>query len=202
MATLFPIALQPNRADVRIAALEQRVLRMTVPTNNQYVAPAAAVPAWRLNLSFVLQSRAEIAALRDWFDTVYGRWKALWVPTFRNDVTLAVSAAATDTAVTIVAMGYTDTYSAVEARRHLAFIQPDGTTTHRRVTAAVDNLDGTETLTLSSALGTAWAAGAGLVSFLLYARLDDDVLRLTRHHGDAAEADLAFLELPQETPES
>lgn len=199
-AAIFPATLRPDGANTRPAALSQRVARLIAPTSNQYVAQLATVPALVVTLHFALQSRGEVTALRDWFDTVAGRCHALWLPTFRADLTLATDAASTSTTVNIVALGYTDTYSTIEARRHLAFLKPDGTALQRRVESAVNNGDGTETLTLSSALGVTWPVGYGLISFLLYARLDDDTLRLTRYHGAAAEADLAFLELPQETP--
>jgi hypothetical protein len=70
--------------------------------------------------------------------------------------------------------------------------------TRRRVTNAVDNGDGTETLTLSAAVGVDLPLGSGLVSFALYCRLAADPLELTWAAPALCDARLAVVALPNE----
>jgi hypothetical protein len=139
-----------------------------------------------------LESRAEIAELIEWFHGLRGRLRSFWMPTFQQDFEV-LSGLGTSTLV-IKHCGYADRLFGDYARRHLICFTPDGTGTALDVLNAVDNGDGTESLTLT---GNA-PSTTQLVSYLLYGRLEDDALRVKWYNTEQAECAIGFLELPQE----
>lgn len=159
-----------------------------------------AAPAVTFPHRLFLDSQALIADLWDWYDDRAGRLNPCWVPTFQADLIPTGAIASGDTSLTVSYCGYTVYQFPDESRKHLALIQPDGTVVHRRVTASVDNGDGTETLTLDDAAGADLAAGYGLVSFMRYCRLAEDVLEVPYTRQGFAEVTLQFREIPAETP--
>ena len=125
---------------------------------------------------------------------------ASWPPTWRRDFTLTATAASDATDLIVEDTGYVETQFPDESRRHLAVIISGGgarTVYARRITDAVDNADGTETLTLESALGVAVDQYA-VLSFLVLARLDADDIPIEWFHLGAAEASVRFVEIPRE----
>jgi hypothetical protein len=130
-----------------------------------------------------------------------GKYAPLWVPTWRQDLLLADAIAADATALVVRATGYTALHFPSEARRHLVAIVAGGgaiTLYPRRVTEAVDNEDGTETLTIEEPFGVALDADA-MLSFLVLARLaDDEVTIQWELPSGVAEAQTRFVELPRQ----
>jgi hypothetical protein len=188
--------LDPNRRETPSDTLSRSVVRHASPTADFADFVQGATPiGGRKEVLLTLDSRAQIAALVAWFHGVRGAYRAFWWPTWHADL-VPIGEIAGDT-LTIVWMGYTARLFEFEARRHLAFIPYAGDVQHRRVLAAVDNEDGTETLTLSS-------APTGLISyvaFLLYVRGSDE-LELAYESPEVAEARLTMTELPRQVPEA
>lgn len=202
MPSVFTVVTQPNRIEPPVFQLAQSSSLVSARTNSLAMEQRADVPRVTLPYRLFLPDRATLAALDSWFDTVKGRFTSFWIPTYVADLPLTASLGASDTTFTITDIGYTERYFPHEARRHLAFIAPDGTITHRRVTDAVDNGDGTETLTIASSLGAAFPLGAGLLCFLLLVRLTSDEITVTRSAAAFGECVLECLELPPEVPAS
>ena len=147
-------------------------------------------------------SHAEVAALRQFVDDCKGRLEAFWLPTLVYDLTWA-NAPGTGSTLTIHSIGYSaGLFPGSGARRHLSFRQRFGTVRmYRMVTAAVDNGDGTETLTLDSPLDTAVTdPGDWIISFLRLCRMEDDQITIDWQGQAYAEAVLRFHELPAEAP--
>jgi hypothetical protein len=153
---------------------------------------------------WVCFGRGEVEMLRRFLRTRRGRLVPCWVPSWRRDLVLGMDAPAASAQLRIRATGYTARLFPHAARRDLALIPPSGAVLPRRVTAAVDNGDGTETLTLSAPHGVDLLAGEGagsvLVSFLSFARLADDAAEITWQSQAVAECALRFTELPREVP--
>ena len=150
--------------------------------------------------TFTLTTRYEVNDFLWWCALRRGQYKPLWVPTWRRDFTLSVAAGASDTDLIVEDTGYTESQFPDESRRHLAVIISGGgtrTVYARRITDAVDNGDGTETLTLESAVGVAVDQYA-VLSFLVLARLDADDIPIEWFHLGAAEASVRFVEIPRE----
>lgn len=156
----------------------------------------------RTSLPLWLETPAAVQALRTWYFSVKGALTAFWLPTWQMDLEPVADVVSGVAALTIRSIGYTERLFPHEARRHLAFVPPAGAITHQRVTAAVNNGDGTETLTLSGSSGAPIypGAGAGLVSFLLYVRLAEDPFEIRWLEPGHATAALDVVELPRQVP--
>lgn len=159
-------------------------------------------------LAWPASDRATLVAVEEFLAACAGRFGAYWLPTLRDDFTVVAAGLNTRT---VASWGYASTvfpaFSAVAGGDHLLAIRPDGTYRIRRITAAVDNGDGTDTLTLSTALGTdIGTASQTLLSpaarfmLLRLARLDTDTITTTYTHGECATIRVPAVEIPRETP--
>lgn len=143
-------------------------------------------------------SITEAKAFKTWLDTVKGRLTAFWVPSYQMDLTPVAPLVAGFTEMTIVYMGYTARLFPSQSRRQIGFVRFNGTVDQREVTAAVDNGDGTETLTLDSAVGAAWPSQIGLVSFVRLMRLTNDETVLNWGSSSDINVEMTLTELPRE----
>jgi hypothetical protein len=149
---------------------------------------------------FTLTTRTEITDFLHWFAERRGAYKEFWVPTWRRDFQLVSGALAAATTLTVYDTDYTTLGFPLESRKHLAVIvAANGARTvyPRRITASVDNGDGTETLTLESAVGVDLDTHV-VLSHLLLCRLADDRADIEWMHKGAAETRLRFVEIPRQ----
>jgi hypothetical protein len=131
----------------------------------------------------------------------FGQLVPFWTPTWDQDLVLANDVGATDGSIIIQNVFYTRFFFPLNSRRYIAFIpQNGGANVYRKITAAVDNGNGTETLTLDSATGTAFAQGTTMISFLTLSRLASDDSEIDWMTNDVAQAELSFQEVPREVP--
>jgi len=146
-------------------------------------------------------TRAEVSVLRAFLLARRGRAVPFWVATDDADLIPTVAIGSTDTAITIKAAAYTQQCFARRARRRLAFNDRSrGATVYAKVTSAVDNGNGTETLTLSAAIGATIALPNLVISYLLLCRLGDDIANIRWETASVASAELHFVEVPNEVP--
>lgn len=149
---------------------------------------------------WMLIGRAQIDQALAFLDTRRGMAVPFWAPTWQADLELDVPLAPGSTSLVVRDVGYTAEMFPHDARRHLALIEVDGTIHPRGVTAATQNPDGTETLTLSSGTPNGLPVVPSLVSFLLLYRLDSDAQVLEWEHEELANLQMRFRELPREAP--
>lgn len=149
------------------------------------------------SFKWFLDGRAQVQQFRDFFDLRAGRLVPFWAPSWREDLTLVVAAAAGDSALVVKQCGYTDRMFPDAARRYLAIMTGSGNR-YRKVTSASQTTT-TETLTLDSPIGIALPVGTP-ISFLTLARLSDDAHEIEWASVQFAEASLQHVELPKETP--
>ena len=148
-----------------------------------------------------LDGHANITTFRAFVLRRFGRMNPFWIPTWDQDLVLASDVGASDGAIVIKSEFYSRFFFPSIARRDLAFLPASGSgNVYRRITAAVDNGNGTETLTLSSSLGVAMPAASTQVSFLTLARLASDDVEIKWSTSDHAEAVLSLQEVPRELP--
>jgi hypothetical protein len=156
----------------------------------------------KTTLPLFLDTREKVRELREWYFSLRGACKPFWLPTYQMDL-MPVDAIITNvSSLTIHHINYTTRFFPHERFRHLAFVTHGNVITHSRVTAAVDNGDGTETLTLSTASGGAIhvSQGSGLVSYMMYCRLAQDSFQIIWDTPTYARAVLPIIELPRQTP--
>ena len=147
-------------------------------------------------------TRAQIAALKAFLETRCGKAVPFWVPTWRQDMSLALEAGSLGNGLTIEPEGYTKFIfesDLTNGRRHLMLKRWDnGSIIYRKITNAVDN--GTsEVLTLDSVLGVTFPVGS-LVSFLTLCRLDTDEVEISYLTDSIAECSLPFVAIPENAP--
>jgi hypothetical protein len=149
----------------------------------------------RLSASTVLTSRAQIGDALSIFAWARGRLRKMWVPTAKRDFELTADPSGGSMLV-VQWTGYTANEWPHPGRR--AVLVHDAATWHaRKVTNAVDNGNGTESLTLESALPSGLSAAAA-VDLLVLARLDSDDLALDFDDTDFASLRGGFIELADE----
>lgn len=158
-------------------------------------------PDWTRTILWRCYSRAEAAVLRDFLARRRGRAVPFWVPTFDEDFTLAADALTNASSLSVIAAGYSSlVFSLGPARHHLALQATPGIPIYRKVSGAVDNGNGTETLTLATSLDRDLSASRALVSFLRYCRLDDEAPKIAWNTRDYCECELPVRELAAECP--
>lgn len=151
-------------------------------------------------LRWVATSRAEIAALRAFLDARKGRAVPFWMPTWDADLVLAADITPAATNIIIKSCGYTQHLFPHPARRRLAIMVSPGVYAYRKVLAAVNNGDGTETLTIDSILGVSPARDQTILSYLTLRRLHDDENEIMWRTAGVAECTLRTVEIPTEVP--
>jgi hypothetical protein len=143
-----------------------------------------------------------VTALRAFLLARFGQLVPFWVPTWDQDLVMAIDAPSGSSTITIKSVFYTRFLFPDNARRYLALIPTSGAGPNQYVaiTGSVDNGDGTESLTLAAELGADVMAANTMVSFLTFARLDSDELAISWITTEYAEAVVAIQELPREVP--
>ena len=150
--------------------------------------------------SWMCFTRADILALKSFLDSRHGRVVPVWVPTYSRDLILTGDIVIHSTSFTISDTGYSKHQFPHTARRNLAFIAADGSMVCKKALSAVNNGNGTETLTVDTEFNPAITASSTLVSFLVLSRLTDDMAVIVWHNKQIAECNIHFVELPKETP--
>jgi hypothetical protein len=199
------LSTNPNRV---FSAAERQRLKATVmdaQTGPRTVTAPTSVPAKSRSIEVLALDLGKIYELRQHLMACQGKLKPFWVPSWQRDLVLAASSGSGVGTITIKECGYaTRIWPSGAARRHLAIRKPGGSVMLlRRVTAAVSNGNGTETLTLvgpagETTLGVAVAID-WLVMFIRYVRLDEDEIFI-EWTGKAARCELPITDLVEETP--
>lgn len=168
---------------------------------------AKRVAARRVDLTYILTSRAEITQVRAFLAAREGRRVPFWCPTFTYDAEVAVG---TQDGFTFRAWGYPDLFAAHGgAHRHWLAYGP-GAATYRwwRIGTATDNGNGTETVGRASGVTTdGTAPSSGLTSaagyryhLFQFARLAEDTVPIEYLGAQLARVVVPVVTIPQETP--
>lgn len=117
------------------------------PTGNDYYRALDTGSPITIPLRVTLTTRQAKSEFYGWMDARQGSQNPVWV--ISEDADLNVTAVSGGD-ITISHIGYASRYNTHSARRDLAILKTDGSYVYRRIAAAVDNLDGTETLDMAS----------------------------------------------------
>lgn len=198
--TFDVLEVQPNRADDPERMFRRRLTRLDPGMGKVSVMERAGTPTCELDFEWFLDGRGEIGTFKDFLVARRGRAVPFWVPSWRHDIVMAMDATSTDANVIMQETGYTKHQFSKASRRQLAFILSDGSMVLRAVTGSTAPGNGTEVLTLDSAVGVSIPAATTMVAFLHLVRLQSDVVEVKWHHQTLAEASLRFVEVPREIP--
>lgn len=148
-----------------------------------------------------LNSHSAATTFRAFVLRRFGQMNSFWIPTWDQDLVLAVGVGASDTGIVIKSEFYSQFFFPNPARRFIAFIPQDGSgNVYRKITASADNGNGTESLVLDTPTGKAFPASTTMISFLTLARLGSDRTQIDWMSADLAQANLSLEELPRELP--
>jgi hypothetical protein len=142
-----------------------------------------------------LRTRADLGQFIEWIYQRKGKLNPFWfverVPSFF----LQADVLSTDTTFVVKTGGYTQFSFAYASRRDIAIRTTTGWK-YRRITGAVVNPDGTETITLDSNLGVDLIAAQNpMMSFLKFVRLDQDMVELSYETNGIVKTATAFTDL-------
>jgi len=142
-----------------------------------FVDTFGSVSDWGREIFYRRNSVSEWQWLKKFLWTIRGRWKSFWLPTWRNDL-IHQSHAVGELVVLGPDADDGDFFAWWPLlREHLQVVQVDGTTTRVKITNAVDNLDGTLTLTMvdeSEVAVTLSGEDVSLLSWMEICRLESD----------------------------
>lgn len=188
---------EPDRGAGAVDAFERDVLAEEPLTGARFVVADDAAPSVSRDFVWMAFDRTEAKAIRDFIDACYGRAIPFWLIAWEQSFTLAVDHLADSINLVVRSCGYAaNVFPMGPSRRRLAVRAPGGSFHYRKIINAVDNGNGTETLTLDAAIADALST-ATFVSFLRLARLDTDEPRIS-WKGHTAIARLPIRELPAE----
>lgn len=194
-AIVFPF--RANWGDEPDEALQRSMTTLDNVTGLHTVRSHTTTPIASFEMTVTLVGRDEIIAFKQYVKDLKGRALPTWVPTWLPDMKPTTDFSGTS--MVIESIGYEDDLYPHNARKHLAIIDHTGEVFVRGVSGASDN-GTTETITLDATMGQTIYANACLVSFLMYARIDSDALRIDWNSRELAEARIGFVELPREAP--
>ncbi len=176
------LTIEPNRLD----ALETQYRRimdeidLRIGLRERYDEGGRAFQTQFYN--WRVKGRQERYELRQLLYRLNGRQKAVWLPSFNEDVKLTAALTAVQNYVHVSKIGYAYTGGAVAGREYATLIDGTGTRRFVRFTGTGVAPDTTqERLNLSAVSGFAAPAGT-TASFLSKMRLDSDELEITHYH--------------------
>lgn len=116
--------------------------------NDYYRAVDTLVPV-TIPVRVLLVSRETLSQFYGWLEARQGRRNPVWVASADNDLEFIGVVSVGGLNTNIKTRGYSD-YNLHYGRRHVQLTSADGAIANRKITAMVDNGDGTETITIVS----------------------------------------------------
>lgn len=200
---LFDI-LRPHMPDELSHMYSREMDVLTPPTGPEKGYSDALGDVGKYEFSFILESEAEIAALRTFITgTAKGRYGAFWIPTFYQDYVLNTDIASANTSIIINHADYTNLmYPLGLWRRHIAILYGGipASLIPRKVSSTPSQTATTETLPLSSAVGVNLTTAQVLLSHLLLVRMESDEIAISHLSPSLATATFSVVELLAEYP--
>lgn len=134
----------------------------------------ATTPDWGRHVAMLAPQGSEWQWLKRFLATTFDRQRTFWLPTWRRDLTAVATGVNT---LTIDVDGDADGgfFTWYPRRADLQIVQADGTITRVTVSNAVDNGDGTATVTIGVTLS---ASPITMVSWLELCRFEDDAIQV------------------------
>ncbi len=178
------LTLRPEEGSGLAYGRDRRVERLDNETGLTASLDVSERAFGRQEYRWWLKGREKHAEHRDLLYALQGRYKAVWVPTFNDDLFLAEAITVGATEITVNQAGYTVLGAVMPGRRDIRIELKSGTTYHRRVTALGAPVAGFDVLVLDSAIPANVAlADVVRISFMDIYRLDQDVIEIA-HRAD------------------
>lgn len=185
-----------HRPGQSLQKVQRAVTQLSSPAGAFSVRSRSDDPYPEHPLELVFFKVEEVYDFLTFLDVIKGAFMAFWIPSYQQDLTPIGTIGPADVTFLIEHCRYTELLFPGLMRRQIAFVQPDGSFKKRSIEAAVDNGNGTESLTINEALGASFTQNpANGICFLWYGRLSDDVVRLPWMDTDRTTLDLTMVEI-------
>jgi hypothetical protein len=147
--------------------------------------------------ALLLNGHAQMADFFDWLNGRKGKLVPVWLPSWNRDFQILETVAALATGLVVTENFYSSMYALASTRRDVMIRLVNGTTFFRRITGSAQNLDGTETISIDSALGQIVnPADVDRISFLRFVRLESDQIEVAYESSEAARSVFKLVDLP------
>lgn len=195
------LEVEPDSSEGRGGDESQRRRIVLGPEyGTQAITMAEPQPRVARTIQWTCKSHAEVTVLRTFLDTRRGRAVPFWLPTLQRELQFS-GFPGFGSAWTVKWIGYTaNMFPLGQGRRHVFVWHPTAGLRYAKVTAAVDNGNGTETLTLEAGMGVNIANSFWVPGFLRLCRLGEDRNPIRWLSQQVAVADLQAVEVPAEAP--
>lgn len=187
------LELKPNSETELTRKSTTKVSVVASTIGARRVIDKRGVPVTTTTLTLTALNPAAAGELRAFITARRGRVVPFWIESQKADLVVASAAEAGDSTLIIRDTGYTINQFKGKRRHIIANDQII------RITGAVVNGDGTETLQLASKLQEPLHPGT-CISFMLLCRLGSDEATLRYPAPSIAEVSIDAVELPHETP--
>lgn len=200
----------PDGIDNRAGAWTTPLERIDVPSGAFAMTAPALHPVHASKAIYRCLARADHVALWTWLAARLGRYGAFWCPSFQRDLEILNSTSLGTWLIRYA--GFSALFAADPSANYLYGFKLAGSFACTvKVTAAVDNGDGTETITYStSGLLVGGNGGSGVydttlvtavaASLLRFARLDADAITQTFASREVVDVALAIASITGEAP--
>lgn len=152
---------------------------------------------------WLVQGRADRAALRSLLYWLQGRGNTLWLPSGNDDVNLLDTINSGVAAMSVAWAGIARHLHSQPGRRHLRIELLSGAVYYRKVISSAEVDDQTEQLAIDSALGVTVApAQVRKISWMMLATLNSDRMEIGHVHDSEGQATVGvtFVGVPKEEP--
>ena len=150
-------------------------------------------PIHTSQMSWHIQSRAELWALRQWLHYCRGRQRGFWLPSYNKDLQVTADITSGGSTITVQSVGYPD----FETVRDIMIEDTSGNRYYRRINSGVAGGGNTEVLTLSAAAGiNLTVAQVRRISYLTYMRNNADRIEIQHYAPGKATVSVPVMEAP------
>lgn len=175
----------PEESQDLTSTLQNLLLRLDNGSAMPVVTDTANLAFLIKQHRWLLNGRAEQAALRSFFYFMAGRLKSVWMPTHADDLTLVVQVTESATTMDILAIGYTRFGQLKSGRKDIRIQMRNGTVYYRRIIGAGEISADVERLQIDSSFGVLiLPANVLRISWLMLMRGDSDSIEI-EHPVDA-----------------
>jgi hypothetical protein len=187
--------LAPNRAEDVESTWARQLAELDfggVPTFDD----ASGKPLHSRRMTYLLRSRAEIAAIRAWAAERRGRYAPCWLPSGQTDLRVTQPIGGGDTTWTAANVGLSRLVGVDDRRRDL-LLRAGGIAYMRRLTAVAQLSATEELLGVDSGLGVSYTPEQiTALQWLWFARLDADAIELAWETDAICRLTMTFRLLP------
>lgn len=187
------LELPPEWGSGLEAELARDLEELDAQVGGWIVRDRTGLPTVSQRMGWVFDTAAKRQAWLRLLALLRGRQRAVWVPTWTDDLRLVASTASGSNVLTVAWAGYSEHLAGEPGREDIRLQLHDGTIIRRRITDAVEVSSAVEQLTLDATLGVDVAPSqVALVSFMALCRNSSDAAELSHWTSEVSRASATF----------